>query len=86
MTITAREAFIDALNSQRAFPSDHKEPELHRLCGAVWNDAGEMPLDERWVVRDLIPGWVDADEWELKGRTYSGAARLIRPTLKDGAV
>jgi|GEM_PF-4852554 len=82
MTMTAREAFIDALNSQRDFPSDHNERELHRLSGAVWNDAWEMPPDERWTVRDLIPSALDADEWEAKGRTYSGAARLIRPTLK----
>lgn len=44
-----------------------------------------MPQDERWTVRDLIPGWVDADEREAKGRTCSGAARLIRPTFKGEA-
>lgn len=81
----AREAFMDALNSQRGFPSDHNERQLFHACGAVWNDKGEVHPDDRWTVRDLIPSWIDADEWEAKGRTYSGAARLIRPTLKSAA-
>lgn len=33
------------------------------------------------VVRDVIGNWREADDWEEKGYTFSGAARRIRPAL-----
>lgn len=80
--MNVREAFSEALERYVLFPNNlNAAQELHRFCRILWNDAATMPIGDRNDVRDAIGNWVEADQWEAKGRTYSGAARRIRPVL-----
>ena len=81
--VNAREAFCEALERYVLFPDNlNAVQELHRFCGVLWKDSGRMKLNDRCIVRDAIADWVEADDWEAKGRTYAGAAQRLRPILK----
>ena len=80
----ARERFNGALASYIESSDSHLTTwKLYHACGYAWNVTAELPHRYWHNVRDAIENAIEADQWERRGHTYSGAARRIRPTLAN---
>ncbi|AUQ58751.1 hypothetical protein PhaeoP30_01836 [Phaeobacter inhibens] len=81
--MNSKEFFCEALDTYVQFPSRQSAIELHQACGAVWNDSETMSINARPDVEAVVRNSIEFEQWETGGRTYSGAARRIRPVIKQ---
>lgn len=78
-----QDQFCERLDYYIQFPDPNTALQLYQACGWIWNDTSEMPINARSDVSDVVNNYVEFEQWETAGRTFSGAARRIRPALKQ---
>ncbi len=81
--MNGKEIFCKALDTYIKSPSYESALNLSQACAAVWQESSPVPDGAHSDVRDAIPSYVEYGQWESKGRTFAGAARRIKPVLKQ---
>ena len=81
--LSRTELFCEALDRYIQFGGRKLALDLYQACGAVWNETSQMPFKSRADVENAISNHIEFTQWEANGRTHSGAARRIRPVLRQ---